>query len=400
MAEQSQAPQPFREIELPDGSDPIEKGILRRIRHLDGTVIVDVAVGNLGEELAERIVEQLRGAALTLEQADHVRILPVAQDDQVIDLPQIEHVLAVASAKGGVGKTSVAVALARSLHARGFRVGLFDADIYGPNVPHLLDVEGPILANDEGQPLPVDADGIQVLSPGLAGGDPPTARRGVIAYGAVENLLAQGQWDPIDVLLVDLPAGSDDVVGAALEYIPISGAVFVTTPFQASVDDTARTITLFEERGVEPVAAVVNMNRFACQCCGEENTLFDDAVDLEVPVTHDLPFDQQLQRDVGHERAIDLLDGLTTTVADFLEALDREIPEDAIDLRGLPRSSQVRQLADELAHLRSGETVIAVVDNPSWVEDNLRNAAQELVGRVARPQHTTKGGVLAVTRSL
>lgn len=398
MAERRQPQEPFREIKLPDGSDPIEKGIVRRVRRLDGTVTVDVAVGNLSESLAERIVEQIRGAALTLDDADHVRVQPVQNEDTTVELPDIEHVLAVGSAKGGVGKTTVSVALARSLDARGYDVALFDADIYGPNVPHVLDVEGTILANENGQPVPLDADGIQMLSPGVAGGEPPTARRGAIAYGAVENLLAQGDWDERDVLLVDLPAGNDDVVGAVLDHVPLDGAVFVTTPFDASVDDTERTIKLFEENGVSPVAVVVNMNRYTCDCCGEPNTLFDDPVEFDVPAVHELPFDRRLQRDSGRDLPNEPLGDVTATVDDFLTDLDSEVPDDAFDLRGLPPASQVRQLADDLAAVDSGETVAAVVEDPAGVEDALRATAGDIVDEIRRSQPGTTGALLKLSR--
>ena len=399
MGESSAPPAPFEDIELPDGSDPIERGIVRRVRKLDGTVTVSVAVGDLGEGLAERVVEQIRGAALSLEDADHVRIEPVQRETTTVELPQVDHVLAVASAKGGVGKTTVSVSLARALDDAGLDVGLFDADIYGPNVPHLLDVDGPILSNEHGQPVPLNADGIQLLSPGLAGGEPPTARRGAIAYGAVENLLAQGDWDELDVLLVDMPAGNDDVAGAALEHVPLDGAVFVTTPFDASVDDTGRTIDLFDEHGVAPVAAVVNMSQVICACCGEPNTLFEGAVDFDVPVVHELPFDRALQRDPGRAGGHEALDGLAETVRAYLADLDAEVPPGAFDLRGLPQSSQVRQLADDLAAAESGATVAAVVANPAGVEDGLRSAAGDLLGGVSVAQAGTTGAVVELIRA-
>lgn len=398
MAQHNRPPAPFQEIELPDGSDPVEKGIVRRVRELDGTVTVDVAIDGLGRDLAERIVEQIRGAALSLQEAEHVRIQPVRTEETTVELPQINHILAVASAKGGVGKTTVSVGLARALHERGLDVGVFDADIYGPNVPHLFDVDGPILANENGQPIPLDVDGIQLLSPGVAGGDPPTARRGVIAYGAVENLLAQGDWSECDVLLVDMPAGTDDVAGALLEHVPIDGAVFVTTPFDASVDDTVRTIELFESKGVSSVAAVVNMNEFTCECCGEPNTLFDDPVDLDVPTVHELPFDRHLQRDPGSEGGTEALSEVAATIEAFVTDIDADVPDGAFDLRGLPPESQARQLADDLAACNPGDTVAALVEDPNEIEHLVRTAAFDLLGEVRHTQPGTTGAVLELSR--
>ena len=400
MAESSHPPEPFQEIELPDGSDPISKGIVRRVREHEGVVTVDVAIDGLGENLAERIVEQIRGAALALPEAEHVRIAAVRGDDDEIELPEVDHVLAVASTKGGVGKTTVSVALARTLAARGLEVGLFDADIYGPNVPHLLeDIEGPVLTNEHGQPVPLESENLQMLSPGVVGGEPPTARRGAIAYGAVENLLAQGAWEDRDVLIVDMPAGSDDVTGALLEHVPVDGAVFVTTPFDASIDDTSRSVELFETNGVVPLAAVVNMNGFDCECCGERNTLFEDPVDLDVPTVHELPFDRDLQRDPGRTGSHEAVDGIATTVEEFLERLASEVPEGALDLRGLPRDSQVRQLADELAVAGAGETITAVVEDARPVERRLLDNAGDLVDRADRTSAGTTGAVLKLSRA-
>ncbi|MFP4591635.1 MAG: P-loop NTPase [Halobacteriales archaeon] len=391
------APEPFREISLPDGTDPVEKGLLRRVTRHEGTVTVEVALDGLGERLAERVVEQLRGAAYSLDGAEHVRIQPVARRGSTVELPTIDHVLAVASAKGGVGKTTVAVALARALDRRGLDVALFDADIYGPNVPHVLDIEGPILQNDAGQPLPLEADRIEVVSPGLAAGEAPTVRRGAIAYGAVENLLAQAAWSERDVLVVDMPAGSDDVAGAVLEYVPLDGAVFVTTPFDASVDDTRRTIRLYRDNGVAPVAGVVNMHHLVCTCCGEANPLFDDAVELDVPVVHELPFDRTLQREFDDPPAG--IDRLAETSASFLADLAPTLPDGAVDLRGLPSASQVRQLADDLAVAGPGDRVVALVDDPEAVAADLRRAAGDLVVSVETGPAPTTGMVLEAHRA-
>ncbi|EMA45968.1 P-loop NTPase [Halobiforma nitratireducens] len=390
----------FRSVELPDGSDPVSKGIVTNVTTRSGTTTVEVAIDGLGESLAERIVQQIRGAALAQPGTDHVRVIPTQQAENDVELPTVDHVVAVASAKGGVGKTTIAVALARTLSVRGYDVGLFDADIYGPNVPHLLeDVEGPVLTNEHGQPVPLEGtDGLEVLSPGAVAGDPPTARRGAIAYGAVENLLGQGAWTDRDVLIIDMPAGSDDVVGAVLEHVPVDGAVYVTTPFDASVDDTRRTRELFEERGVTSIAAVVNMNSVVCECCGEPNRLFEADIDLDVPAIHELPFDRELQRNPGgHERrTTDAVDEFVTTVAEFVEAVHGTVPDDALDLRGLPKNSQVRQLSDELATATPGSRVRAVVEDPPAVRERLESDAGELFDELERSQIGTTGALLEI----
>ncbi len=396
---QAQNADPFRRIELPDGTDPVSKGIVRRLERTNDTVTVEVAIDGLGESLTERIVEQIRGAALTLPETDRVRVLPSRSDGKAVELPTVDHVVAVASAKGGVGKTTVAVALARTLSARGYDVGLFDADIYGPNVPHLLeDVEGPVLTNENGQPVPLESDGLQMLSPGVVGGEPPTARRGAIAYGAMENLLGQGAWEGRDVLVIDMPAGSDDVAGALLEHVPVDGAVFVTTPFDASVDDTERTVKLFEENGVATVAAVVNMNGFDCECCGERNELFEDPVEIDVPTVHSLPFDRGLQRSPGGKGGHEALAELAGTVEGFLDDVLGSLPEDAVDLRGLPRDSQIRQLSAEVAYRPSGDRVRALVEDPTWVRDAIREDVGDLLADVNTRPIGENGTLLELDR--
>lgn len=399
MTTDAEAPEPFRAIELPDGSDPISKGIVQRVRRNDGIVTVDVVVEGLGDGLKDRVVQQIRGAALALPETEHVRIQPITRSDDGVEIQETDHVIAVASTKGGVGKTTVSVGLARQLADRGYRVGLFDADIYGPNVPHLFDdLEGPVLTNDVGQPVPLETGNIQMLSPGVVAGDAPTARRGAIAYGAVENLLGQGAWTDRDVMIIDMPAGSDDVTGALLEHVPVDGAVFVTTPFDASIDDTRRTLQLFEENGITPIATAVNMSRFECECCGCENELFEGDVEMDVPVTHELPFDRDLQDALGSRDRHGAFDDLSASVERFVEDVLEAIPDGAIDLRGLPFESQIRQLSAEIAIIDRGETVSCVVENPTQVIEAIESDTEPFLGSIERSQVGTTGALLELTR--
>ena len=389
----------FEEITLPDGSDPVSKGIVRGVQTENGTVTIRITVDGLGDRLAERIVEQIRGVALTIPDIEHARVVSVSNPDKDVTLPQAHCVVAVASAKGGVGKTTITVGLARTLAAQGLDVGLFDADIYGPNVPHLLsEAEGPVLTDDQGRPVPIEANGVELLSPGVVSGDPPTARRGAIAYGAIENLLSQGAWSDLDILLIDMPAGSDDVVGAVLEHVAVDGAVFVTTPFAASVDDTSRTIELFEENDIPTVAGVVNMNSIECSCCGEETTLFENPVEVDLPVIHHIPFNRALQSDPGGTDAESFLP-LAADIQTFLDETVRAIPDEAIDLRGLPVDSSVRQLSLELTMIHSGETVSGIVNEGTDVKDALEHDAAELLEDVTITPLKTADTIIAATRA-
>lgn len=399
MTANAEAPEPLRAIELPDGSDPISRGIVQRVRRHDGVVTVDVVIEGLGDALKGRIVQQIRGAALTLPGVEHVRIQPITQSTDDVEIQETDYVIAVASTKGGVGKTTVSVGLAKQLADRGHRVGLFDADIYGPNVPHLFeDLDGPVLTNDIGQPVPLEAGNIQMLSPGVVAGEAPTARRGAIAYGAIENLLGQGAWTDRDVMIIDMPAGSDDVTGALLEHVPVDGAVFVTTPFDASIDDTRRTLKLFEENGVTPIATAINMSRFECECCGCENDLFEGEVEMDVPVTHELPFDRDLQDALGSRDGHDAFDGLSASVEQFVEDVLGAIPDDAIDLRGLPFESQIRQLSAEIANADPGKTISCVVENPTQVIEVIEADTEPFLHSIENSQVGTTGALLKLTR--
>lgn len=401
MGTTSPPPEPFQEIELPDGGSPVERGIVRRVRRTeDGTMYVDVVVDGLGDDLKRRILQQIRGAALTMPNADHVRLHAAPHADKDVEIPEAKHVIAVASAKGGVGKTTVSVALARTLAARGHDVGLFDADIYGPNVPHLFeDLDGPVLTNDVGQPVPLESDGIQILSPGIVAGEAPTARRGAIAYGAMENLLGQGAWSNRDVMVIDMPAGSDDVAGALLEHVPVDGAVFVTTPFDASVDDTRRTLDLYENNGVSPIAAVENMSTFECECCGHENSLFDDEVDLDLDPIHHVPFERGLQQSPGKDGGPNALYDLAESVERFTEGVFRGVPDDAVDLRGFPVECQITQLSSDLSLAAPAETIRAVIDSPDRTIDELKADAGDFVDRIEIQQSGTTGALLEIERA-
>ena len=391
----------LQEVEDPDLDDDIVSLNLVNGIELEGeSVHVSLALGApyspTETAIADEVRQVLGDAGLEVELSAHVDD-GISADEQVF--PNVENVIAVASGKGGVGKSTVAVNLAAGLADMGARVGLFDADIYGPNVPHVLnDVEGPVLTNENGQPVPLESDGIQTLSPGVVGGEAPTARRGSIAYGAVENLLGQGAWDDRDVMVIDMPAGTDDVLGAALEHVPVDGVVLVTTPFDASVDDTRRTLELFQENGVSPIAGVVNMSGFDCQCCGERNHLFEGEVDLDVPALHRLPFDRDLQRNPDAEDGHEALSALADTVGTYVEDVLEEVPDDAVDARELPPNSQITQLCDELAYTDPGSRVAVAVGDPEWVREEVREATDGLVGEIVRTDLAATGALLEVER--
>ncbi len=177
-------------------------------------------------------------------------------------LPGIEHVIAVGSGKGGVGKTTVSVNLAVSLAKLGYRVGLIDADIYGPNVPTMLgSTRQPNIVN-ENQMEPVLAHGVKFISIGLISpGDKPMVMRGPMLHQIIRQFLQQVQWGELDFLVVDLPPGTGDVVISLVQTVPLTGAVVVSTGSSVALQDARKALEMFHQVNVEVLGLVENMSQ-------------------------------------------------------------------------------------------------------------------------------------------
>ncbi|MFB6156699.1 MAG: P-loop NTPase [Haloferacaceae archaeon] len=360
------------DVEDPDlGASVLDAGTVRDLTVEDGEVGVVADLAGADPAAAEETVEAVRRAALsvpgveaaTVERVDgHGGHGPGGGAEDRLPLDGVDRVVAVASAKGGVGKTTVAVGLARALSAAGRDVGLFDADVYGPNVPDLLDVAGPVEATDDGRARPVTADGIGALSVGLVAEDAPVAWRGSMAHEAVTELLGDAAWD-CDTLVLDLPPGTGDVVLTTLQSVAVDGAVLVTTPYPTALGDTARSASLFEENGVPVLGAVANMDGFVCEACGHDHDLFpegDVAEALDLPLLARLPFSSAL-RDGDPAAFADL----ATAVAERLDEVDAgaAVPPDALDLRGMPPRARHEAARAEFAALDPGEDFAVVTDH-------------------------------------
>jgi len=328
----------------------------------DGTVTVRAQFAGMEPATAEGVVERVRGAALELPGVDRVRVegdTPEVEQETVT-FGGIDRVIAVASAKGGVGKTTVAAGLARALAADGLDVGLFDADLYGPNAPEVFGVEGPVRASDEGAE-PVEAGGVEVMSVGLLGGDAPVAWRGAMAHEALVDLLGDTAWSDLDALVVDLPPGTGDVVLTTLQQVRVDGAVLVTTPHPTSQADTERSAQLFREEGLPVLGAVVNMSGFVCPSCGDEHDLFGDhEPETDLPVLAELPFEESMR---GPDPPAEMVDLAGTLRERLVDTPDR-LPEDAFDVRTMPAEVRSEQVHVEYAALDPGEsmTVLTAAD--------------------------------------
>ena len=190
-------------------------------------------------------------------------------------LPGVAHVVAIGSGKGGVGKTTVSVNLAVCLAKLGYRVGLIDADIYGPNVPMMLGATRQPNIVGENRIEPVLAHGVKFISVGLVSpGDKPMVMRGPMLHQIIRQFLQQVEWGELDFLVVDLPPGTGDVVISLVQTVPLTGAVVVSTPSDVALQDARKALEMFHQVKVDVIGMVENMSHFTCPHCHEEIDIF------------------------------------------------------------------------------------------------------------------------------
>jgi ATP-binding protein involved in chromosome partitioning len=198
------------------------------------------------------------------------------------NMRDVRHKIVILSGKGGVGKTTVATNMAMSFAMRGFKSGILDVDIYGPNVPKLLGLEGQRPHAEHQKLLPVEGPlGLKVMSMGflLQNSDDAVAWRGPLVGKAIQQFLSEVKWGDLDVIVVDLPPGTGDEILSILQSIPeIDGVVIVSTPQEVAVLDARRAIRLVERMGVPILGIIENMNRFVCPNCGASYNIFGEGV--------------------------------------------------------------------------------------------------------------------------
>lgn len=218
-------------------------------------------------------------------------------------LPNVRNIIAIASGKGGVGKSTTAVNLALALTREGASVGILDADIYGPSIPLMLGVPNERPSSEDGQSMiPPRAHGLQVMSIGfLIDPDQPMVWRGPMVTQALNQMLQQTQWDDLDYLIVDMPPGTGDIQLTLSQQVPVSGAVIVTTPQDIALLDARKGLQMFRKVNVPVLGIVENMSTHLCTHCGHEEPLFGRgggarmAAEYDVELLGQLPLDLRIR---------------------------------------------------------------------------------------------------------
>jgi ATP-binding protein involved in chromosome partitioning len=272
------------------GDDIVSLGLVNDLDVDGDTVTISLALGApyspTENNIAARVREVLEAEGL---EPDLTAAIPGRAEAEV--LPGVKNVVAVASGKGGVGKSTVAVNLAAGLADRGARVGLFDADIYGPNVPRMVDADDHPQATENETIVPPEKFGMKLMSMAfMVGEDDPVIWRGPMVHKVLTQLVEDVEWGHLDYLVVDLPPGTGDTQLTLLQTLPLTGAVVVTTPEDVAVDDARKGLRMFGRHDTTVLGVIENMSTFVCPDCGGTHDIFGAGGGEDFADANDLPF--------------------------------------------------------------------------------------------------------------
>ena len=293
-----------------------EAKAIREVRAGPDEVAVELALGfpcadyerELRPALQEHLAPALAGARWSLSL--HAEIVPHAVQKTLKPLDRVKNIVAVASGKGGVGKSTTAANLALAWAAQGARVGLLDADIYGPSQPQMMGLGGQRPTSPDGRQLiPLSAYGVAVMSIGfMIDVEQPMAWRGPMVTQALTQLLGDTAWGALDYLVVDMPPGTGDIQLTLCQRVPVAGAVIVTTPQDIALLDARKGLKMFEKVAVPVLGVVENMSAHVCPACGHVEHVFGSgggarmAAEYGVELLGELPLDLRIREDADGGR--------------------------------------------------------------------------------------------------
>lgn len=302
-------------------SDLVSSKSIKDINIDNDKVVVDVVLGypadgikaDLAAKLKE-LVESVEGVSSAEIKVSHKIVAHVVQKG-VGAITGVKNIIAIASGKGGVGKSTTAVNLALALSAEGATVGILDADMYGPSQPTMLGVNQQPLSEDGKTLEPVNSYHLQAMSIGfLIDEETPMIWRGPMVTQALEQLLGDTNWKDLDYLIVDLPPGTGDTQLTLAQRVPVSGVVIITTPQDIALMDARRALKMFEKVEVPILGVVENMSTHICSNCGHEEHIFGQGGGQSMSDQYDVPFLGGLPLDIRIRRETD--EGKPTVVAD------------------------------------------------------------------------------------
>jgi len=259
------------------GRDLVSLGAVEEVAFRDGRVVIDLRLPEMPPPARDVILTDIKRAIGAFDGVAEVevRLAPPGAPASAPGLPGVRYIIAVSSAKGGVGKSTVATNLAIALARAGHRVGLLDADVYGPSVPTMMGMSGRPEVREDKRILPLEMEGIRVMSIGFFLDDSsPVIWRGPMVMGLVRQFLQDVEWGELDFLLIDLPPGTGDTQLTLVQQVPLAGGIVVTTPQDVATLDVERGIAMFERVHTPLLGIVENMSDFECPACGKHDDIF------------------------------------------------------------------------------------------------------------------------------
>ena len=313
--------------------DIISFGLVKNISVDGEDISVKISIATNDPKIPAEIYQNAREALDSIEGVGQVDLDVDIQDPpqnaggggeqpQGQNIPGVKHIIAVASGKGGVGKSTVASNLAIALHKTGAKVGLCDCDLYGPSMPLMFGSNEQPMATPDNRIVPIEAHGIKIISMGfLLQDDSPVIVRGPVATKYTQQFLRQVMWDELDYLVLDLPPGTGDIQLTIVQTVALDGAVIVTTPQEVALIDARKGIAMFSKVNVPILGLIENMSWFDCPSDGERYYIFGqdggkkEAERLGVPLVGQIPIDIETRECADQGQPIALLPAETNTIS-------------------------------------------------------------------------------------